>query len=234
MEDLPLNWIGAGELIAGKVPRTGAVVLLLDFADVRLQSIPPLLPTQRDAVDLGKPIAGKREFFLARRALLRRLVGLWLGVRPEGVVIGHDEEGRPTVLEPQGSGLHVSVSGREMLAALAVAPVPVGVDIEPLGEPREPVWTVLHAREKGGIESIWRQQGEDWPFLALWTAKEAYLKAVGLGLKRDPARLDVRYESDEIFFVHDPEGGPHDPAGASCRAQLMHGEVICSVIILAG
>jgi 4'-phosphopantetheinyl transferase len=233
LDDVPPTWLGVSDFASGHVPETGTTVLLVDLADDRLSAIPPLEPTPQDLADAARPIAGPRDHFLARRALLRRLVSLRVGVPREDVVIKHDEDGRPIVIVPQVP-VSISVSSRGTIAALAVADRPVGVDLEPLGEPKEPVWDVLHPRERGGVDMFWRRDGVDWPFLSIWTAKEAYLKALGLGLKRDPARLDVRFETDELFRVHDPEKRGADPAGACCRAALAQADVICSVIALPG
>lgn len=232
MSEVALTWLGAAELMQGAVPHDGAAVLLADVLDPRLSQVRPLAPTPRDLQDAARPLAGPRDHFLARRALLRRLVAARLAVSPEDVVIGHDETGQPRIEAPAPSGLHVSVSARGPLAALAVSPLPVGVDLEPLAEPQEPVWDVLHARERGGVENAWRQRAEDTPFLAIWTAKEAYLKALGLGLKREPSRLHVIYESEDLFLVHDPEAQPHQWPGATCRAEIGAVPVICSIVAL--
>ena len=231
MSDVALTWLGVADLILGEVPPEGAVVLLVDLADLRVEALPPLEPSPRDIQDAAKPIAGPRDHFLARRALLRRLVAVRLGVAPESVVIGHAEDGHPEVVEPDAT-LHVSVSAWGSLSAVALAPVPIGVDLEPLGDPREPVWDVLHARERGGVESIWKTQAQDWLFLSIWTAKEAYLKALGLGLKREPSRLHVNYKDEETFVVHDPEAQPHQRTGASCRGEIGSTPVVCSAILL--
>jgi phosphopantetheinyl transferase len=232
LSEVALTWLGAADLIEGAVPQDGAVVLLADLIDSRLAHLAPLAPTPRDLQDAAKPLAGPRDHFLARRALLRRLVAARLGQPAESIVLGHDEAGRPQIESPAGAGLHVSVSARGTLAALAISPLPVGVDLEPVGDPREPVWDVLHARERGGIENAWKTRAEDWPFLSIWTAKEAYLKALGLGLKREPARLHVIYDSDETFLVHDPEAQPHQWPGATCRAEIGTVPIICSVIVV--
>ena len=233
VNDVALTWLGVDDLTGGEIPREGASVLLIDLADPRLLHLNCLAPTVRDVQDAAKPIAGPRDHFLARRAMLRHLVALRLGISAEEVVIGHAEDGRPQFVAPEAP-LHVSVSARETLAALAVSTLPVGVDIEPVGDPREPVWDMLHARERGGVEAMWKREGADWPFLSIWTAKEAYLKAVGLGLKREPARLHVRYETDDIFIIHDPEAQPHQHAGATCRAAIGDTGIICSVVVLPG
>ena len=231
MSDVALTWLGIADLITGAVPSQGAAVLLVDLADLRVEVLPPLPPSLRDIQDAAKPIAGPRDHFLARRALLRRLVASRLGLPPELVSIGHAEDGHPELVEPPAA-LCVSVSARGTLAALAISPVPIGVDLEPLGDPREPVWDVLHARERGGIESVWKTQAQDWPFLAIWTAKEAYLKALGLGLKREPSRLHVNFIDDETFIVHDPEAQPHQRTGATCQGEIGKTPVVCSAILL--
>ena|GEM_PF-1993781 len=233
MSDVALTWLGVDDLTGGEIPRDGASVLLIDLADTRLRQLIHLPPSVRDVQDAAKPIAGPRDHFLARRAMLRHLVARRLGMAADEVVIGHGEDGRPQLVTP-AAPLHVSVSARGTLAALAISTLPVGVDLEPVGDPREPVWDMLHARERGGVEAMWKREGADWPFLSIWTAKEAYLKAVGLGLKREPARLHVRYETDDIFIIHDPEAQPHQYAGATCRAAIGDTGIICSVVVLPG
>jgi phosphopantetheinyl transferase len=232
LSEVTLAWLGVADLVAGTLPPEGASVLLADLADPRVAQLGPLAPTPRDVQDAARPLAGPRDHFLGRRALLRRLVAARLGLPAEAVTIGHDEAGRPQVEAPGGSGLHLSVSARGTLAALALAPLPVGVDLEPVGDPKEPVWDVLHARERGEIESVWKVRAEDWPFLSIWTAKEAYLKALGLGLKREPARLHVAYEGDDMFLVHDPDAHPHQWPGATCRAEIGSTPIICSLVLL--
>ena len=88
--------------------------------------------------------------------------------------------GAPRLLAP-AAGLFLSVSARGALAALAIGPTPIGVDIEPDVAQTAPLLDVLHPREREGGA----------PFLALWTAKEAVVKALGAGFNIDPATLCI-------------------------------------------
>jgi phosphopantetheinyl transferase len=90
----------------------------------------------------------------------------------------------------------VSVASRGSIAALAIASSPVGIDLEPLDAQAPVVREVLHPRELLAL-----QEAPDH-FLRLWTAKEAYLKANGAGLVRDPAQIEISLEP-QLFLARD-------------------------------
>jgi phosphopantetheinyl transferase len=131
-----------------------------------------------------------REAFLARRRLLRRAVGLRLGSAPGDVLIARDANGAPRVTSAR-EPIFVSLASRGGLVAIAVSDRPVGVDVEVIAtNPPEPAWNILHARERDWL--LLQGAGErPESFLALWCAKEGYLKAIGLGLRREPAEIAV-------------------------------------------
>ena len=81
-----------------------------------------------------------------------------------------------------------SLSHSGEYAALAVADVPVGVDIE-LIQPFDisSAKSCFTENEYGWLA----KQHNDEAFYRLWTAKEAVLKADGTGFAADPARFDV-------------------------------------------
>ncbi len=153
--------------------------LLLDAAD--------LAPTPRDLAEA--PRGETREAFLRRRAATRRLVAQRLGLAASGVEIARDSKGAPRILSPDAQ-LCLSVSGRADFCAIALASSPIGVDIEPLEAEAEPIWSALHPSERALLRSLSRDAQSE-AFLRLWTAKEAYLKALGSGFSREPAGIAV-------------------------------------------
>ncbi|MFY9656749.1 MAG: 4'-phosphopantetheinyl transferase superfamily protein [Methylocystis sp.] len=165
--------------------------LLLDVDD--------LAPTPRDLVEA--PQGASREAFLRRRAATRRPVAQRLGVAASAVEIGHDPQGAPRLLAPQAP-LFLSVSGREDFCAIALGSRAVGVDIEPLEPEAKPVWSALHASEAAWLCAL-PKDAQSEAFLRLWTAKEAYLKALGTGFSRDPATIAVDF--DFRLFVEGAE-----------------------------
>jgi 4'-phosphopantetheinyl transferase len=105
----------------------------------------------------------------------------------------------PDLRIEEGPGWHSSVSHVRAWVAAAVAPDPVGVDVEPVQERRpELVAEVLDAREVALL-------GGDDPehFVRAWTAKEAVLKRAGVGLTElSRCRIAARPEPDVLVLAH--------------------------------
>ena len=171
--------------------------LLLDVDD--------LAPTPGDLAEAPK--GAMREAFLRRRAATRRLVAERLGVAASEVEIGHDDKGAPRLLSPQAP-LFLSVSGRGDFCAIALGSNALGVDIEPLEPEAEPIRSALHPSEVAMLRAL-PKDAQIEAFLRLWTAKEAYLKALGSGFSREPATIAVDLE----FRVFDEGAGVPLAAG---------------------
>mgnify|MGYP003333243837 CR=1 FL=1 len=93
----------------------------------------------------------------------------------------------------------------ELMRACAARLGIVGVDLERNWPQSEPVWHVLHVNERRTLEAQWREKKSDGDFLQIWMAKEAWLKAVGAGLKRDPAGIEIVVSPNGVFEVLDPQ-----------------------------
>lgn len=205
-------------------PTKGAMVVALTLREDNLA------PT---AGDLNEAPARNPSHmaFLRRRALSRRAVAARLGVSPASVEIGHAASGAPMVLAPTGAlrigALRISVSGRENFCAVAMAETPIGVDIEPL-RAIEPPWSLLHPNERKALETPTSEARLD-AFLRLWTAKEAYLKALGVGFARDPAKIAI----DLDFAIFDEEATPVI-AARGWRRFLLNGEEFIAACVVLG
>ena len=217
-------WIGAADLAAGRVPRDGALVLLADLRDPALAAHVALAPTERDRGDARAPLAGRVTFFFARRGVLRALVAARLGVPAQDVVVGHDEGGAPRLLAP-ARPLFLSVAARGAIAALALADEPIGVDVE---RPSDPVEGVLHSTERLWLDRDGAAARE--AFATLWCAKEAYLKAIGLGLKRAPERLRAVPDGEGRLALHDQDD-PRRAARAAATTHEIAGETFVCVCV---
>jgi 4'-phosphopantetheinyl transferase len=126
---------------------------------------------------------------LIGRALVRGLLGERLGMPPEGLHIQYGKLDKPYVAD-QPWHFNLSHSGAYLLLALAL--VPVGVDIEQVRPER--VRPALLQRVASSPERAW--VGTDARrFFQLWCAKEAVLKALGLGLAQlQQVSLDIATE----------------------------------------
>ena len=195
------------------------------------QGIAALRPTPDDEREaLARP-ASERDAFLARRALLRGFVAASCGVAADRVVIAADRDGVPR-LGPPLDKLFVSSASREGWVAVALASAPLGVDIEVATAPAEPAWNILSPSERERLAGL--PEPERWAaFLRIWTAKEAYLKAIGLGLSREPSEIAIGASVGEAFTVHDRDR-PVAVRAAEGHAVTLEGtRLLAACVVLA-
>jgi 4'-phosphopantetheinyl transferase len=119
-----------------------------------------------------------RRRFAARRWALRRLLAAARAIPPAQVALAVEPGGRPRWAD--GGGPWFSASHRGDVALVAISDEPVGVDVEAARTPMDPLPVDGFAADERAWLAAHPGQG---PFLRLWTAKEAYLKARGVGLR---------------------------------------------------
>lgn len=101
--------------------------------------------------------------------------------------MAHDPLGGPVLLVDGVAGAwRVSSSSRENVFLFGLARGnKIGVDVEVV-RPIEPPDIALHPRERARLAGAPVEA-----FYELWTLKEAYVKALGVGLRRDLAQIEV-------------------------------------------
>ncbi|MGH7311905.1 MAG: 4'-phosphopantetheinyl transferase family protein, partial [Candidatus Rokuibacteriota bacterium] len=130
-----------------------------------------------------------RRRFIAGRGLLRAVLARYLGTAASAVRIRGDAGRKPQLHGPDDGGLRFNVAHSEDLALYAVAwQREVGIDVERIRPELD--WAALAARffsppERAALAGAGAEAAA--LFTRLWVAKEAYLKATGLGLA---GRLD--------------------------------------------
>lgn len=161
----------------------------------------------------GKHPANLKERSRLRRSTAQQLIAQQFNLDRGAVEIEHDERGRPLLAHPAGTGLHLSLATREGLVAVAIAHAPVGVDVEKIDLTAEPPLAALHKQEADALLAL-PAPARPLAFAQTWSAKEAYVKALGLGFSRPPESFAVRLLSTDRFEVTDPER-PGNLIGAS-------------------
>lgn len=170
-------------------------ILVVDLRDARILPLLSPAPLATDYKDEARPATNDRAYFLARRAALRSLVGSLFDIPADEVHIAYDDDGAPRVINPGGA--HVSVSGHGPYAMLAIASHPCGIDFEPLQQDIKPIADVLHPREQQELAALRADERKAY-FLRIWTAKEAYLKALGKGFLNDPQAVRTQFSDGKI------------------------------------
>lgn len=129
-----------------------------------------------------------RALQVGTRALMRRVLGAYLEVAPQDVAIGTGPNGKPEIAGGDTSRwprFNVSHSGSLALMALS-ARFDVGIDVERVSA--DLVWRdvaneFFSSAEVGAIDQIPRADRRR-AFFDCWVRKEAYLKGLGVGLRR--------------------------------------------------
>jgi 4'-phosphopantetheinyl transferase len=123
-----------------------------------------------------------RKRFILSRSLRRELLSECLGGPPSVLDFIEDKEGKPRLVDPGRWDFNVSHAGDYVV--VAVDERPVGVDLEMIREVREMAAIVqryFHRDEAAAWATLAEPLCEE-AFFVLWSAREAAMKCVGLGL----------------------------------------------------
>jgi len=136
-----------------------------------------------------------RERFIARRAVLRWLLGSYLGSVPREVHLVSGRHGKPALAtSTSGPRLGFNLSHSDEIAMHAFAwNRQVGVDVERVREDLDHRDLAASFFSTGEQEALSHISKGDLPkcFFACWTRKEAVVKACGAGLSMSLRTFDV-------------------------------------------
>jgi 4'-phosphopantetheinyl transferase len=136
-----------------------------------------------------------RRHFITARALLRTLLGRYLGGAPEVLRFAYGPQGRPTLAEPaDAGGLTFSVSHSQGVALYAFTRErAVGVDVERIrGDMNaEGVASQMFSTAERAALAALAPDARLRAFFDGWTRKEAYAKAIGEGLRQRFSEVEV-------------------------------------------
>jgi 4'-phosphopantetheinyl transferase len=167
----------------------------LDGAAAQLERLCRHLPDHEIASAASRPEPARRQWMTCR-AVLRRLLGEQLGLAPCAVELRRAAGGKPEAWvggAPAQLRFNLSHSGGWAMIGLC-AGGEIGVDVERPRPSRRPLYEhaagILAPAEKIHIDAM-DPAGRERALLGLWTRKEGYLKAIGVGLRQDPSSIDV-------------------------------------------
>jgi 4'-phosphopantetheinyl transferase len=140
-----------------------------------------------------------RARFVAGRVAVREILAQELGCEPRDLEFSYNRWGKPAVTS---APMSFNLAHSENVGLLAIATDLIGVDIER----RRPVEFDLLARNvfSEGEFRMWQNSTEDQKptlFYALWTRKEALLKAIGCGITEHVQNVSVFFENDAPTII---------------------------------
>ena len=164
----------------------------LDHADFGAS----LSPDERDRAARFR-FARDRQRFVARRGQLRRLLGDYLARPAADIAFDHNAFGKPTVRGAGDLSFSTSHSGTLGLCVVAHG-TEVGCDLERRQPHLADRATAKHLFAPGEQRALATLPAEQWieGFFNCWTRKEAYVKALGLGLSHPLDGFEVSLAPD--------------------------------------
>lgn len=154
-----------------------------------------------DEISYALQCVAKRraEFVVSRRTLRKLLSHYFPSVSPRHWVFGANEFGKPMVIGPISIGtFQFNVSHSEGKVALAFGSAEsLGVDLEYQGRSVTSLAEIARSHfAKEEIAELNCHFGDDFQrrFFQYWTLKEAFIKAIGMGLSLDLGAFAMRIE----------------------------------------
>jgi phosphopantetheinyl transferase len=214
--DLPPTLSRASE-VPNVTPLRGGEVhlwsLSLEVSGAPLSDLVEVLsPAERDRGGSFRFPHDRRRFLVAR-ARLRQALAAYTGIAARNIDLRTTPKGKPFLsLDSSPFALHFNLSHSSDRVLMAFSSYgPIGVDLEDLTHERRLTATrefICAPEEDRALDSVTEAERAR-ALLRIWTAKEAFLKATGDGLRIDPTRLrlspGVPYGSSDPATIHWPD-----------------------------
>lgn len=176
----------------------------LDLPELAQQSLAALLSAEERSRARTFRFERDRQRWIARRGLLRRLLGRYLGVDPAELRFVYGPRGKPALAAPAVLAFNLSHSGGLALYAVSAASsIRLGVDVElirsdlahlPLAK------RYFSPAEQAALQALPKSQ-QLAAFFRCWTRKEAFVKALGEGLSVPLDSFDVSLSAGEAQLL---------------------------------
>lgn len=136
-----------------------------------------------------------QDHFIISQGGLRLLLSSYLNIEPQKIQIRKHAKGKPYIADDTSLCFNVSNSGKYCVYAFSRSGE-VGIDIEevrPLSDIDDLIDKNFTENEKHYINKNQKDRIEN--FFQFWTVKEAYLKAIGEGMRLTPDSLEFSIEN---------------------------------------
>lgn len=173
--------------------------------------------------------------FIAARAYLRKLLGVYLGIDPSEVKFEYGQYGKPTLVEsnnPEGLSFNLSHAGSFALYGLTLKRQ-IGVDLECIRtefigeEVARRYFAPGEVNQLDHVPLAMRQRA----FFNCWTRKEAFIKATGKGLSLPLDQFDVTLALDKPAALLQTQWDPGEASRWSMAALEVENDYVAAVAV---
>lgn len=133
--------------------------------------------------------------FIISQGVLRLLLSNYLNIPPEKIRIGRHKKGKPYPVDYPNLRFNLSNSGKRVIIAFSIDEE-IGIDLEhirELSDLNELIVKNFSPNERAYINKT--TSNKQYRFFKFWTIKEAYLKAIGEGMRLPPDNLEFSIEN---------------------------------------
>ncbi len=163
----------------------------LDLPDGELTRLEHLLSDDERARASRLQRPADRRRFVAAHGILRRVLSTYTGLEPAGITLVAGPHGKPALQPAASAAIRFNMSHAGSVAAFAIASArEVGVDVEAPDRALrgDAIARRYFPEQEAATLGDLREEERAGAFLRSWVCKEAFAKALGVGL----AALDVR------------------------------------------
>lgn len=153
--------------------------------------------------------AKRRAAFVASRGFQRRVLAHYTAIPPARLAFAHSPAGKPALIgNPPDVRFNVANGGAWAVCAVATGR-DVGVDIEPLRSVPDalPLAHRFFSPDEYRALAVLSAESRDAAFLRCWTAKEAWVKALGLGFAASFDNFIAPVSPNDEFTLRDAATG---------------------------
>ena len=148
-----------------------------------------------------------RNRYIIARAILRKLIAMYLDITPQDILFGYTEYGKPYLdikNNPQVLKFNLAHS-RDSIVYGFTKSIDVGVDVEFINKEFVIDDLVQHCcskQEQNKLITLSDEQKYSY-FYNLWVIKEALVKAMGLGLSYDLREIHINFSENKLISAID-------------------------------
>ena len=140
--------------------------------------------------------------FIVSRSLLRKSLSHYLDASPSEVRFTYNKYGKPNIdPEYHPENIRFNLSHSENLALYAITQNrEIGIDVEYIRkvDKADKIVSRFFSKEEGEFYHSQPNKKKNWAFFTLWTRKEAYSKARGMGIGLPTKEFDLQLVPPDI------------------------------------
>lgn len=166
----------------------------LEASPAREKQLFALLSTEEQARALRFKFEHHRRRFIVAKGVLRLILARYVASAPDEISFTLNAHGKPALSSPKGHSLQFNSSDSNEMALYAISLAePVGIDIESVQKHieaeaiAERFFSDYEIKELSALSPAQKTS----VFFNIWTRKEAFIKALGLGLSFPLKDFDV-------------------------------------------